>query len=294
MQSIPDRRLNAYRADLADARLRGIVQAERYVEAKPATVTAAPATPLRPRPSADEAYDSEALFGERLRLFDTTADGWAWVQAERDGYVGYCRASDISKADFSQPTHFVSAARTQRYRGPSLKRPPLDILTIGAELRVLEVDGKYARLADETYIFARHIRPAETFEKDPTSTALKMIETPYVWGGKTALGLDCSALVQLAFQACGIPCPRDTDMQSAMDWQQILCQPDGEPLHRNDLVFWPGHVGMMIDQSRIVHANASDMSTRVWDLAHLRDHISRIEGNAVSRILRPPPPSKEA
>ncbi len=288
-----DRRLHAYREDLADARLEGQVDAKQFVTGRPAWVTAAPSTPLRPAPGLSLAYDTELLFGEAVRIFEDAlpADdgiGWAWVQAQRDGYVGYCPSASLSAGETPQPTHFLSVARSQRYAAPRLKLPPQDILTMGAEVTVVGMDGKYAALQDGSFVYADHLRPIDQPETDPASVALRLLETPYVWGGKSGLGFDCSALVQLSLQACGIACPRDTDMQAAMTWDNLPTDSGSDELQRNDLIFWTGHVGMMLNGAEIIHANATDMSTRIWSLDILRDHILKMEGNTVSRILRKP------
>lgn len=288
-QASLDRRLNAFRDDLADAALQGIVVAARYVSPDPALVSAAPSVPLRSRPDATAAYDTEVLFGETLEVFELSPSGWAWVKARRDDYVGYCPANalDLSDTPETPATHFVCVPRTHRYATAELKCPPLDVLTMQAELRVRGWEGKYAALDDGTYVYRTHVSAIDEPAEDIAGVALGFLETPYVWGGKTAQGLDCSALVQLAFHRCGRACPRDTDMIAAMDWPTLPANSGPEVLRRNDLVFWPGHVGIMIDESRIVHANATDMSTRVWELSRLRAHIHSIEGNTVSRILRP-------
>lgn len=277
-----DPRLNAYRDDLADRRLEGTVEAARFVDGEAARVVAGAAA-LRRAPADDAPQDSQLLFGETVRVFETRGD-WAWVANDRDGYVGYCRADRLGPPG-APATHRVAVLRTYLYPGASLKIPPADLLSLEAAVAVAAVDGRWARLADGAgFVHADHLCPLATLADDPADVAQLFLETPYLWGGKTSVGLDCSGLVQLALQRCGIDCPRDTDMQEAALGPDA---PGGAAsARRGDLVFWPGHVGIMLDGARILHANATDMATRVWRLEALDDHIARQEGRRLSSIKR--------
>jgi cell wall-associated NlpC family hydrolase len=276
-----DRRLNAFRDDLADAALRDTVRASTYVEGTPARI-GRPVVPVRPAPDPTRARDTEFLFGEPVTLFEEK-DGWAWVQSRRDGYVGYVEA-DAVLTFAPVPTHRVSAIRTHAYPAPDLKRFAITALTVGSQVTVVDRDGSWSRVADGTWFPSGHLTPLESHDGDPAAEALRFLEAPYLWGGRSSEGLDCSALIQFALEACGVPCPRDTDMQEVALGRVV--DRDTAPLRRSDLVFWPGHVGMMIDANRIVHANATDMATRVWDLDKLAAHIERIEGNPIRVIKR--------
>ncbi|MEQ8604263.1 MAG: NlpC/P60 family protein [Marivibrio sp.] len=279
-----DPRLNAVRDDLADARLKGRVEAGRYVEGETAQLTVGAAA-LRRRPADDAPQDTQLLFGERVRVFDRR-DGWAWVQAERDGYVGYCREDRLS-APGPEATHRVAVVRTFLYPEASLKAPPRDLLSLESAATVVATEGRWAELTPESgggFVHAAHLAPLSRVDDDPAGVAELFLETPYLWGGKTSVGLDCSGLVQLAFQRCGIDCPRDSDMQEAALGRSV--DPAAEALRRGDVVFWPGHVGIMVDPARIVHANATDMATRVWDLETLDGHIQRAEGSRLTTIKR--------
>ena len=115
-----------------------------------------------------------------------------------------------------------------------------------------------------------HLAPIGAgFETDAAGVALRFLGAPYLWGGRESLGLDCSGLVQQALAACGKACPRDTDMQAGIG---VAVAPGD--LARGDLVFWKGHVGMMLDAERMVHANGHHMATVVEPLA---EAIARIE-----------------
>lgn len=276
-----DRRLNAFRGDLADAALRDTVQATRYVDGTAARI-GRPIVPVRPAPDPTRPRDTEFLFGEPITVFEQ-ADGWAWAQSRHDGYVGYIDAESVL-IDAPAPTHKVTALRTHTYPAADLKRFAITALSIGSRVTVVGHEGAWNRIADGTWMPSAHLAPLEAVAKDPAAEALRFLEAPYLWGGKSSEGLDCSALIQFALEACGIPCPRDTDMQETALGRFL--DPSKSTLGRADLVFWPGHVGMMIDETRIVHTNATDMATRVWDLDTLAAHIEQIEDNPIRTLKR--------
>lgn len=252
-----ERRLTAARADLADERLRGQVEAARYV-AGTAMRVAAPSAPLRREPRDDAALDSEALMGEAVTVFEE-AQGWAWGQLALDGYVGYLPAAALGPAA-PAATHRVVALRSFLYPAPDMKRPPLGFLSFGAGLTPLGQEGDFVAVPGGGFLFARHLAPAEVAEPDYVAVAERFLGTPYLWGGKTSLGLDCSALVQIALAAAGIAAPRDSDLQQAALGTERLPAPDRSGLVRSDLVFWAGHVGIMRDPTTLLHANGHHMA----------------------------------
>lgn len=262
-----DRRLAAVRPDLADARLEGQVQAGRFVEGVPRRVVS-PIASLHRHPVPDAPVDTQALMGEAVLVFEEE-EGWAWAQLKRDGYVGYLSVEALGP-DAPIPTHRVRALRTFVYPGPDLKLPPLAHLSIGAEVAVAGHEGAYARLAMGGAIFADHLAPLHETQADFVGVAESLTGVPYLWGGKSSLGLDCSGLVQLALFMAGVPAPRDSDQQerdlgSAID-------PDG-PLQRGDLIFWKGHVGIMRDAATLLHANGHSMTVASEPLAEARARI---------------------
>lgn len=276
-----DRRLNAFREDLADAALRDTVQAKRYVDGTPARI-GRPVVPVRSSPDPTRARDTEFLFGEPITVFEES-DGWAWAQSRHDGYVGYIDA-DTVLTEAPEPTHRVTALRTHAYPAADLKRFAITALSIGSRVTVVDHEGAWYRIADGTWIPSAHVVPLGQGAGDPAAEALRFLEAPYLWGGRSSEGLDCSALIQFALDASGIPCPRDTDMQEKALGRFL--DPMTSRLARGDLVFWPGHVGMMIDETRIVHTNATDMATRIWNLDTLTAHIERIEDNPIRAMKR--------
>lgn len=253
-----DRRLNAFRPDLADIRLKGAVEAERFVEGEPATV-AVPVAALRPHPDFRASIDTQLLFGEPVTVFDRQ-DEWAFVQSGIDGYVGYLPEEEISDG-MEEATHWVVAPRTFVYPGPDLRFPHAGELSMGSRIAVAgeaETRGtKYALMEGGGAVIAAHCLPVDGRpSEDYVSIAARFIETPYLWGGRSGFGIDCSGLVQLSMLLAGKAAPRDSDMQAAR-----LGAPIGpEDLRRGDLVFWKGHVGIMEDGETLLHANGHTMS----------------------------------
>ncbi|OAP41493.1 peptidase P60 [Sinorhizobium glycinis] len=253
-----DRRLNAYREDLAEERLRGLVEAQRFVEGTPAVVSV-PVTPLRARPDLACGTDTELLYGETVRVLDVD-DGWAWVKSDLDGYVGYLPQDTLGEPG-APPTHIVAVPRTFVYRGADLRFPQAFALSLGSRINVVgeaETRGtRYFLLDGGLAVVANHCAPASgPIGDDYVAIATRFMETPYLWGGRSGFGIDCSGLVQLAMQMTGRRVPRDTDMQAAG-----IGRPVGrEELRRSDLVFWKGHVAIMEDDTTLVHANGHTMT----------------------------------
>jgi cell wall-associated NlpC family hydrolase len=253
-----DRRLHAFRPDLAEAGLEGEVEALRFVAGTPARV-ALPVIGLRPQPDLARGIDTELLFGEDVTVFER-ADGWCWVKAASDGYVGYLPEEALSEIQ-AEPTHIVTVQRTFVYPEPELRKPYKGILSMGSRVRIVseaEARGNhYVVLEDGTAIFSKHVQPISAgIGGDYVDIAARFIETPYLWGGRSGLGIDCSGLIQLAMQMTGRTAPRDTDMQAAGLGDVI----DRAELRRGDLVFWKGHVAIMEDPQTILHANGHTMT----------------------------------
>ena len=261
-----DPRLHAHRPDLADRRLEGRVDAERFVDGAPAHVVM-PVADLRRRPSADAPLETQALYGERLRVFEETGEGWCWVQLDKDGYVGWVPTVTLMNGEPPAPTHRISVRRTLVFPGPDIKRPPMHDLPLGARLHVKgeasDHNATYGLIAPFGAVVVQHMKPATSFETDFVAVAQGFLGVAYLWGGKSALGIDCSGLVQVALDACGIEAPRDTDLQMAMG--EALGE--GESPRRGDLVFWRGHVGIMMDETQLLHANAHHMMTAIEPLS---------------------------
>jgi len=251
-----DRRLHAFRPDLADETLKGSVEAESFVRGEPARINV-PVAQLRPVADLARGIDTELLFGETVRVFDR-ADGFAWVQADQDGYVGYLPETVLGPLE--EPTHRIAVPRTFLYPEAELRKPPLGALSLGSRVTVVgeaETRGtRYFLLSTGGAVIAKHCLPmAENLGDDFVSVAAKFIEAPYLWGGRSGFGLDCSALVQLSLMMTGKSAPRDSDMQAS--YGSPITR---EELRRGDLVFWKGHVGIMEDAETLLHANGHTMS----------------------------------
>ena len=278
-----DPRLHAFRPDLADARLKGEVEAVRFVEGRPRRVIAA-AAPMKRTPRPDAPLDSEVLCGETFTVFEELGEGWSWGQLETDAYVGYVPTEALGDMT-PAPTHRVTALRTFVYPGPDMKLPASACLSLGARLPLAgeaETRGTSYRLlaGGEGAVVHVHVVPLDApAENDFVEAAERFLNTPYLWGGRTSVGLDCSGLVQLALMAAGRPAPRDTDLQETMLGEAVAGGPGD--VNRGDLVFWRGHVGIMIDGEYIVHASGHHMSVVIEPL---RDAVDRI--GAVRSVRR--------
>jgi len=281
-----DRRRHPVRADLAAVDYEGRSEAARFVEGEVFQVTADSLT-LRPEPRPDRPIDTEALSGEWVTVYERTPEGWAWGQLDTDGYVGWLSSDGLGPVKVA--THRVRALRTYRYPGPDLKFPPLGLLSMGAQVRVTgeaETRGlTYALLSDGSAVVARHLVPVEKTDEDWVAVAEEFLGTPYLWGGRTSLGLDCSALIQLAAQAGGIDIPRDSDMQEAEAGEEIP-HDDPSAFRRGDLVFWKGHVGVVSGPNMFLHANGHTMTVAYEPLDRAIGRIAATEWGAVTKARR--------
>jgi cell wall-associated NlpC family hydrolase len=244
---------------------------------------AEPQAPLRHAPSPDAALDTEALKGERVTVYETE-EGWAHGRLETDGYVGYLPASALGPPG-PAPTHKVAALRTLVFPGPSIKLPPLEALPLGGRLAVARIDGPFAITASGGYVPARHLAPLDVMESDFVAVAERFLGTPYLWGGKTSLGLDCSGLVQVALAACGIASPRDSDAQENALGNSLASSTDLSGLRRGDLLFWKGHVAIVRDEAALIHANAFHMAVVIESIMEAIERI-RGAGSEVTSLRR--------
>jgi cell wall-associated NlpC family hydrolase len=264
-----DPRLNAYRPDLADVALQGLIEAGRFVAPQLMQVVH-PVISVHKSPRADAMQLTQALMGEMVKLFHAE-DGWAFVQLMRDGYVGYVNGRALS-AKVAEPTHRVAVPSTFLYPDASLKTQPAVLVTLNAALSVVEESGVYSRLSTGRFVFTAHLKPIGTVERDFVGVAEMFRHVPYYWGGKSALGLDCSGLVQVALEACGVAALRDSDMQEETLGSKLMLN-DLDCLQRGDLVFWKGHVGIMVDERTLLHANGHHMMVVAEPL---KDAVERI------------------
>lgn len=278
-----DRRTTPARPDLAAAHLEGQVEAERFVEPVDKQVCHANVW-LRSGPRADAPVDTELLFGEVFAVLEEK-DGWAWGFSRNDGYTGYVPA-DAFDADVHMASHRVSALRTYVLSKPDLKSPPVELISLNSRVAAGRREGNYVEVIGTGWVPQFHIAPVSATEPDFVAVAERFYAVPYLWGGKTSVGLDCSALVQLSLEAAGIPAPRDTDLQETElggRWRHIEAE---APKRRGDLVFWKGHVGIMTDGEQLLHANAYHMAVELEPLAEAVERIEKTAGPVTSVLRR--------
>ena len=277
-----DPRLTPARPDLAAKYLEGKVKATRFVIGEEFEIADALA-PLREGPSSDAMLLTQALMGERVTIYDRNDEGFAWGQLNSDGYVGWLPDRALAKP-VAKPTHKVTAIRTFAFPGPSLKLPPVDTVVMGTTIIVMREDGAFAVTRDGWHLPLPHVGRIDRHADDFVGVAERFAGTPYLWGGKSSLGIDCSGLVQVSLNAAGTGCPRDSDMQQD-SLGRALDASESKKLQRGDLIFWKGHVAIVRDADTIVHANAHHMATVV---ENTRDAIARIKagGSEVTAIKR--------
>jgi hypothetical protein len=275
-----DRRVHAARGDLADLALAGTLFSAHYARAVPLTCVAAGTPVLSAAVSTAEAV-SELLRGETFHALDVTTD-WAWGFCGHDGYVGYIRRDALDTLETA--THRVRARTAPLFSAPDIKAPIADYWPTGALIAGAVQDDFL--VCAEGYVHLRHVEPVDAAPADWVAAAQAYIGLPYVWGGRGHRGIDCSGLVQVALGRAGMAVPRDTDLQ---------CEGIGSPvesdaaLQRGDLIFFPGHVGILTDASTLLHANAHWMAVVEEPLADVVARLSVTHSQPIiaRRRIRP-------
>src|ERR1700692_2239198 len=280
--AMDDPRLTPARPDLAAKYLEGKVKAARFVAGEEFEIAAALA-PLREAPAPDAMLLTQALKGERITIYDRNGEGFAWGQLNSDGYVGWLPDRALAKPE-GKPTHKITGLRTFAFPGPSIKLPPVDTLVMGSMITVMREEGSFAVTREGWYLPLHHVGPIDGRVPDFVGVAEQFAGTPYLWGGKSSLGIDCSGLVQVSLNAAGTGCPRDSDMQQD-SLGRALDPTESKRFQRGDLIFWKGHGAIVRDADSIVHANAHHMLTVIEDTG---DAIARIKaaGSEVTAIKR--------
>lgn len=283
-----DPRVTPARRDLAADRLRALVTADRYAMGEPFQVRAAIA-PIYAQPTDAAEQWNALLAGDLFTVYERIGE-WAWGQSARDFYVGWVKLATLG-VDIRPLTHRIACARTLIFARPDLKSPARDWLSCNAGVTITDTDGNFAHAAELGWIYHPHLVEAHITQSDPIDIAGWFDNATYRWGGIDSLGLDCSGLVQMAFWACGVLVPRDTDMQAktlGADITETTLSSDSmlQGLARGDLVFWRGHVGLMVDDDQLIHANAYHMSVARESVREAQTRIAP-KGGPITRILRP-------
>jgi cell wall-associated NlpC family hydrolase len=276
-----DPRLTPAHADLAAEYLRGEIESARYVPGRTMHVRVGLAD-LHGKPSSSAAIVTQALFGEDVMLYEER-ESWAWVQLANDDYVGYLRRDALADGA-AQATHRVCVGRSIVYPAADIKAPAITALPLDSHVKLKGEEGAFGRLADGGFMFMHHLKRLSENVKDFVAVAEGFLGSPYLWGGKSSLGIDCSGLVQIALAAAGVTAPRDTDLQESALGTALPIGLEG--LRRGDLVFWKGHVGIMRDAQSLLHANAHHMLVTSECLAGVRDHIRLSGGGEITAIKR--------
>lgn len=258
-----DQRTTPSNGRVAASHLRGIVEAEHFSDGH-ARQVAQPVADLLRNPGGPR--DRQLLFGDAVTVYDEI-DGHRFLQSQKDGYVGYVRSDALTTA--SNPTHFVAVPSGHAYTAPDFKSPEAHPLYLGSPVTIVSHMPRFFETSDGTYIPKPHLRPLDQRFKDPVTVAQMLFGAPYLWGGNTVAGIDCSGLVQIACLACGLPCPGDSDMQAS-----ALGTQTDQPTQRGDLLFWKGHVAIAVDPDTLIHANAHHMAVAYEPASHA---IRRIE-----------------
>ncbi len=248
-----DRRITPANGRVAHVSLRGAVEGPRFVHGERACV-AAPLADLLAAPGG--ARDRQLLMGDAVLVLDRV-DGFAFLQSEKDGYCGYVAEAALGAAVAA--THWVCAPASHLYPAASMKQREVAALSFGARIAVIDEHERFFETDRGQFVPRPHLCPADTVMQDPAAVAEMFLGTPYLWGGNSRAGLDCSGLVQLALLACAIACPGDSDLQQAIG----VSVSGRAALGRGDLIFWTGHVAMALDGDRLIHANAFRMAVTV-------------------------------
>lgn len=275
----PDPRLTLARPDLAAGDLEGRLDARRFERPRRMQVSV-PATAIRREPRPDAEQLDQVLLGERFDVLEIR-DGYAWGQAVRDGYVGHLAFGALAP-EGAPPTHWVRVPLTYGFESPTIKSRPTGPISLNSLVTVTAREGRLVQCDAGFWLPESHLSPLGEVAADPAGIAEAHLGAAYLWGGREGCGIDCSGLILQSLLACGRACPRDSDLQQAL----------GAPvaagdLERGDLVFWKGHVAILVDGVRIIHANAHHMAVAQEPLREAIERIRSSGGGDPTAYRRP-------
>jgi len=269
-----DPRLTPANGRVACESLRGQLPADAYVSGAARQVLVPVANLLR---APDGARDRQLLMGEPVRVLEDH-EGWSFVQASKDGYCGYLLSDTLGAAD--PASHWISAPSSHAYEEANFKSRDLVALSFGSLITVTKMHARFAETSIG-FVPRQHVRVVGEVEKNPTQVARLFLGTPYLWGGNSRFGIDCSGLIQASLSACGIACAGDSDMQEKALGRDVT----GNPVS-GDLLFWKGHVAMLLDSKTLIHANAHHMAVVLEGLDEARSRIAAQGDGDITRHAR--------
>ena len=249
-----DPREFAFRPTIAASYLQGIVAADQFSDGVVCSVTES-VLPLKNKPNDQAERASEMLFGEKFIVYERQG-AWAWGQSQTDGYVGFVKINGLSDQPAS-PTHEIKELKTFVYQRPDIKSPVIKELSMGSRVSLKEKGENFICLKEGGWIVKKHVVELNIKEASFIAVAKKYIGTPYLWGGRSSNGLDCSALVQLSLSRVGILAPRDTDQQE--ETVGCFCGKNPEGIEKGDLLYTQGHVAISSGRDLVLHANVHHM-----------------------------------
>lgn len=265
-----DRRLTPMTARVAHVSLRGLVEGVAFTDGEALRIVE-PLVDLRGAPGG--ALERQLVMGEGFVGVDRAA-GHVFGFAVKDGYCGWLAETAVGVA--VEPSHWVASVGTHLYSEPRVQARQALALPIGARLAVVGQAGKFAQTT-RGFVAASHLREIGDWFSDPVAVAEGFLGTPYLWGGNSRAGLDCSGLVQVVHQACGIAVPGDADLQV------VVGREVAGDLRRGDLLFWRGHVALVVDAGRLIHANGFTMSVAYEGIAACIARVLAAEGPVIAR-----------
>ena len=265
-----DSRITPIRRDLASVAYKVIVKRKRYVTAKRATVISS-FSPLYSNKGSK--LNTQLLYGEECDVFEINK-GWSWIQSRRDNYVGYTPSINLTRKTY-KPNSKVISLRTIIYTKPDIKSGAKGYLSFNSLVEVIKTKGKYSFIKNLGWCPSLDLAKIKSKKLNHIDLSKQYLNTPYLWGGRDSMGIDCSGLVQNLHQINNNPFPRDTDMQEIFVTNEVKFEKD---LKAGDLIFWKGHVAMMIDSLNIIHANAFHMKTAIEPLSKAKKRILQSNG----------------